>query len=188
MKKLLALMLVLVLAPAANAIVLEISVGGDTAIQDSAINVCPSDILELDIYCSSGYNTPDEDARNWALVVDTAYGTITGGIVHIPPAPAWSSLDGQSAVDGGLGFMLNPGEDGPWGNIAAPPGGTAGPGIYFDGFVFHCVAEGDAVIRLITTLDWETWEVQDTVTIHQVPEPASMLLLGLGGLLLRRRK
>jgi hypothetical protein len=36
--------------------------------------------------------------------------------------------------------------------------------------------------------DYGYANVIDIVTIHQVPEPASMLLLGLGGLLLRRRK
>jgi hypothetical protein len=30
--------------------------------------------------------------------------------------------------------------------------------------------------------------ILDTVTIHQIPEPMTMVLLGLGGLLLRRRK
>jgi hypothetical protein len=29
---------------------------------------------------------------------------------------------------------------------------------------------------------------QDTIIVHQIPEPTTMLLLGLGGLLLRRRK
>ena len=43
------------------------------------------------------------------------------------------------------------------------------------------------VIELYTT-DFGTSELVDAVVIHQIPEPATIALLGLGGLLLRRRK
>jgi hypothetical protein len=33
-----------------------------------------------------------------------------------------------------------------------------------------------------------TGVIEDTLTIHQIPEPTTIALLGLGGLLLRRRK
>ena len=186
MKKLLVIMLVLGLASAANAIELKISVNGEVDIPDSQVNICPSDVLTLDIW-GSGYSTPAEDAWYIALVVDTTTGSITGGQAIIPPAPDWSTIYGQSAAADYFP-CLGPTEDGPWGEVSAPPGGTAGPGVYFDRFDFHCVAEGDAVVRLIGTQDFGNCTVFDTLIIHQVPEPASMLLLGLGGLLLRRRR
>ena len=60
---------------------------------------------------------------------------------------------------------------------------VSGPGLTAD-FEFHCTGEGDVVVDI--------WDMQlgviDTLTIHQIPEPATIALLGLGGLLLRRRK
>ena len=41
---------------------------------------------------------------------------------------------------------------------------------------------------IIYLIDLNTGAVEDTLLIHQVPEPMTVLLLGLGGLLLRRRK
>jgi hypothetical protein len=187
MKKLLVLMLVLGMVSAANAaMTLKISVDGVVDVPDSEISILPSQFLDLDIW-SSGYNSA-ADAMYCALVVDTKYGTITGGVVLIPPAPSFSSMQGPSAVaDGFPGLLAD--EDGPYGAIAGSPAGEVAPaGTYIDGFLFHCEAIGDATIRLITTPDFENWAVADMVTIHQIPEPATMLLLGLGGLFLRRRK
>ena len=185
MKKLLTLLLVLGFATTANAVTLQISVNGDIDPIDSEIILCPGDTLILDIHSPSGYASA-ADATYFALVVDGAYGSITGGVI-LEASPDWSALYGQSAV---ADFFpcLNPGEDGPWGEFSGPPGTTAGPGMWADEFLFECLGEGDAVVRLIGTTDFGTCNVFDTVTIHQVPEPASMLLLGLGGLLLRRRK
>lgn len=187
MKKVLVLMLVLGLVSVANAITLEISVNGVVDPPDTQIEVCVGDVVTLDIHCSSGHSGSSADDQFFALVVDNGYGVITGGVVYIPPAPSLSAMYGQSALTDGIPG-LEPGEDGPWGGIASAPGETAGSGIYVDDFVFECVALGDAVVRLITTQDFVSYVVQDTQVIHQVPEPASMLLLGLGGLLLRRRK
>jgi len=50
---------------------------------------------------------------------------------------------------------------------------------------FHCEGEGD--VKLIE-INEDTYLVEDVQVIHQVPEPATLALLGLGGLLLRRKR
>ncbi|MHC4155893.1 MAG: PEP-CTERM sorting domain-containing protein [Planctomycetota bacterium] len=186
MKKLLVLMMILGLASSANAIVLEISFQGQTDLADSDIYVDPSVEYELDIY---GHGMmPTGDDVYWALVVDTTTATISGGTVLVPPAGSLSSWFGNNAASAGIpGLMAN--EDGPWGSFAVAPAETAGPGIYANGFIFHCEAPDiDAVVRLITTPDFANYIVQDTMTIHQIPEPMTVALLGMGGLFLLRRR
>ena len=46
----------------------------------------------------------------------------------------------------------------------------------------------DAVIELWSTPDFVNFTLEDTAIVHQIPEPASLALLGLGMLLLGRRK
>jgi hypothetical protein len=63
-------------------------------------------------------------------------------------------------------------------------------GVLLDALVFHCDALGDVTISLVT-MDGEGAAIAtlwDTVVIHQIPEPMTLGLLGLGGLFLRRRK
>ena len=62
---------------------------------------------------------------------------------------------------------------------------TTPDGVVVDGIIFKCLEEGDVVLTL-TNVDFDT--IFDTVTIHQVPEPMTLGLLGLGGLFLRRRR
>lgn len=55
--------------------------------------------------------------------------------------------------------------------------------LLFQKAIFRCEGEGD--VRLVIYDD--DGEFADDLIIHQVPEPATMVLLGLGGLLLRRK-
>jgi hypothetical protein len=53
---------------------------------------------------------------------------------------------------------------------------------------FHCEGAGDVTLKLYTVNDAYTeLTLVDSVIVHQIPEPITMTLLGLGGLFLRRR-
>jgi len=186
MKKLLILMLVFGITSVASA-ALQISVNGDKNPVDSQINIKPSDHLVLDIWTDAAIPL----GTYFAIVVDTTKGSITTN--QWTKVPPYNSSDYDlslydNAANPEYGFPgLPPGENGVWGGIlvyaaAIPAGATL-----YDNIDFHCVDYGDAIIHMYET-DFATSWLVDTVVIHQIPEPATMLLLGLGGLLLRRRK
>lgn len=185
MKKLLIFMLVLGLASFANAaMTLEISVDGDKDPVDSQIFLFPSETLELDIWTTADI-TAGVGEGFWALTCETADGTISGGKSLFPQETGIVIYD--DAV--GNGVPVPAGENGVWGMIALAtidkvPAGS----VIYDDIVFHCEwYPNDVLVTLWETDGTSVWPL-DTVTIHQIPEPTTMLLLGLGGLLLRRRK
>lgn len=188
MKKMLVFMLVLGLASTAGAMTLQISVADATGQPlepvDSEVWCVYSENLWLDI---ENPGVQDEDLYV-ALVVDTTTASVSGGTIHIPPAGDLSSwFPNDPASNGFPGLMAN--ENGVWGSIAYQA--TAGTiGVYVDEILFHCnLEDGDAIVRLLSTSDFSSVRVHDTLTIHQIPEPMTIALLGLGGLaLLRRRK
>jgi hypothetical protein len=78
---------------------------------------------------------------------------------------------------------------------------TVPPGIILDHFLLHCDALGDVLLTLVETdrtragASWETdgGDIYALVSgpgviVHQIPEPMTLTLLGLGGLFLARRK
>lgn len=185
MKKLMVLMLVLGMASGAVA-ALQISVGGDKEPIDSEIYLLPSEHLVLDIWTTTRIAPGIGEFGGWALVCQAADATISGGVSLFPTETGIVIYDGAL----GAGFPVAPGEDGVWGMIALGtiPEVPAGA-VIFDLIDFHCEwAINDVVINLYSTADWAIKNLEDSVVIHQIPEPATMLLLGLGGLFLRRRK
>jgi len=190
MKKLLVLMLVASLTALANGLPiittdLQISVNGNPDPIDSEIFLRPSETAMLDVVAPAGWVYPGYTIY-WALLVAPADGTIVGGVAKINPAPdASMMLD----PDGWLGNWPLDGRWGVCGSIDSWGAVTAPGGVYFDEILFHCESLNyNTVIQLVATPgDFVNFEVLDQVVIHQ-PEPATIALLSLGGLLLRKRK
>jgi hypothetical protein len=186
MKKFLVLMMVLGMATMANAS-LQISVGGDTDPVLSEYTLTgPSDELILDIWATNTvvYGGGD-DWAGFELICNPMQAVISGGVSLWPGEPGVTIGNGINYA--GLPAFV-PLEDGVSGTIVIMGAGV-GPGKVFDGILLHCEGGmGDVVITLWGSTDYITGTLLDTVIIHQIPEPMTMALLGLGGLFLRRRK
>jgi hypothetical protein len=195
MKKFLILMLVLGLASVASAqlVGLDISVNGNHEPVDSMIVLLPSETLTLDIHVNADITPGSAGEGNWLLICETAAGIISGG-VKVPYGDV--TLMGPDSASGAGVAGMPDGYDGVYGAILLVGTTTLVPAstILFDGILFHCegplTSPRDVVVSLsrLTDEGEYTGEIYDTVTIHQIPEPMTIMLLGLGGLLLRRRK
>jgi len=172
MKKLLALMLVLGITSAANA-TLYLSVNGDTTVEIADVESCTT--VMIDVY--------SDDATPYGCyvgIVDEAGDDCTGGeftgVYTIYPAAGKDAAVSDAELPNwwyaeALGY---------------PPGPYTQAGKHFD-FQYHCLG-AFCEWCFVELWNYDFNEVLDTIAIHQIPEPATMLLLGLGGLLLRRRK
>jgi hypothetical protein len=190
MKKLLVLALVLSVASLASASVqMSLQVNGQDA---DAITLMPSDFVTISIV---GDITPLDGTGAWLLVAGP--GTLVGGDI--------SHVANETMVDVVLGNEIDPENPGQtWGQFfdtlypgtnraidlvwvdSESPFVGFGPGLFGEA-VFHCDAPGDVTIAIVDYAGEELL-VRDTLVITQLPEPMTMVLLGLGGLFLRRRK
>ena len=187
MRKLLVVLLVFAMSSAASA-ALQISIGGDPEPIDSEIWLTPSQTITLDVWTDAPIvSGVRPDNQYWALVAQTSCADISGGMAVISDDD-WSFDIGDDAA--GMGVPVGQGENGVWGYIV-----TFGPdipvGVIFDEILFHCVIDNGPTDIILYELDdgGGMVGIWDTAVIHQLPEPATIALLGLGGLaLLRRRK
>jgi hypothetical protein len=184
MKKLLVLALVLSMATMASAaLTLSIGVSGAVANGDGSYTVAPSDHLTLSLTTPGGILT-DDDSGDFIMTCNTALGTISGGVIE--NAATWW-VNGLADDAAGAGAPVMDGENGVWGGVGLFNYTIPADSLLFSGIDFHCEAVGDVTIGVYTH-DWsEITGTLDTVVIHQIPEPFTMALLGLGGLFLRRR-
>jgi hypothetical protein len=176
MKKLLVLTLVLGIASLATASI-QLGIGGNTDLIDSEIWLDPSQEIVFDVIASGEeYGMP---IFVNIMMMDGA-GTmapLTNYVIPYDPEDPMTELDVTfPALIPGEVYLLD----------TIIPGPTPNPiqGLLGD-FVFHCAGPGDVLIML----GFDVYDASlDQLIVHQTPEPATMALLGLGALVLRRKK
>jgi hypothetical protein len=175
MKKLLILMLVMGLASTANATLTLVSSAGDT------LDPGGTNTTMIGIY--NDVLGPGQGAGVFLAVAETTLGKWTGvANSYAPPSPELAELIHYGVVDPGTGigtvdlYSAN--------LIKIPSTSDWEVGVLAD-FEFECLDMGDVTITMYA--DNISTPI-DTMVIHQVPEPLTFGLLGLGGLFLRRRK
>jgi len=177
MKKLLVLVLVLGMVTSASATLTLVSSAGD--------KLDPTGVMFPMTTVIGIYN--DTAAPGQGLITGVAIPAVAPhamwtGTSHVYQPP---SLGGANTYYGVLDPGSGIGVVDLWSSdLAIASVDPYGIGILAD-FEFKCTALGDVVVTLYRD---DLVTPINSITIHQVPEPVSMVLLGLGGLLLRRRK
>jgi hypothetical protein len=186
MKKLLALMMVLCLASISNGMVLSIFTNGCDI---SSCGLYHGDTLNFSLY-ADGFK--QGDATTWGLILKPGYtgtGSFSGGVIT-SAAPdncflvtgeeilLWNAMFGtESGVYGGIDTWFIS-------SSYSKPGG-----IYVSDIILSAKSAllDHPIIQLVTTEDFINYTVVDEVWVD-TPEPMTIGLLCLGGLMLRSRK
>lgn len=167
MKKLLVLLLIIGMVSAANAAIM-LSVDGDTTQEE--IDLLKDDTAVIGVYVTDAVYY--EAFLTFARVSE-------GGFELSNETSLWP-------WDPPIIIHPTPPDDFELYEIFPPPDWTPVPGFWFT-VDLTCMSAGVDV--LVALIDPQMGDLIDTLTIHQIPEPMTLALLGLGGLfVLRRRK
>jgi len=182
MKNVLIVFTVLAMASAANAALL-ISVNGVIDPPDTSITLKPSEHAVIDIRgADTGETTPPGAFYLGVSVGNLGLLSVDNAVVLYPGNKA----DIYMENDPGIAAMLE--VDNPYVHVELTDVSTNPPplnGRLADLIDFHCTGQpGDVLLKLFNG----DGALMDSQIIHQIPEPITFALLGLGGLFLRRRK
>ena len=152
---------------------LSIYVNGAPA-ESSSITLLPSDFIMLGIY-SDGLI--DNGRYSGALVLDP------GDTGVWPAVGNYTGVTANNSTLAGSAVFTTGGPDGIFIQTNGNPADTLGPGLWSE-FEFHCNGQGNILVQIMD----DAYGLGDSLNIRLVPEPATMALLGLGMLILPRRR
>jgi hypothetical protein len=212
MKKLLVLMLILATASVANA-GMKLSVNGQPA--PDTITLATSDTITLDITVDSGtlYMGGDLEISlsNGQGSLDDSEMTfltkpLTRQYFEDPPL-GWYNGNRNWDIQWSVALGTDTYKIMTGGNNIGTSSNSVGSYTLMSGLVFHCDEATDVIIDLIAygTVGYVLYTgdppadaglgviytkgtIIDSIHVTQIPEPMTIVLLGLGGLFLRRRK
>lgn len=195
MKKFICVLVFLAMVNVANAGIVDLvisSLNGNPIAPVKEITIMPTDVVNFDVVYEAPAGTSAWSLSLDMLVVAQGTGAGTLDISSITRPTGYWNADLSKITATPTGALLD---------FLANDIGTVPPGIILDHFLLHCDAEGDVIIRLVENPNTAAGESLETdgsdlfhlnagpgVIIHQVPEPMTLTLLGLGGLFLARRK
>lgn len=175
MRKLLALVLLLGMASLANAGLL-ISVDGEVDPPDTEVFLYPSETAVIDIH-----GVAPQDPIGGYLIVEGSVGMDYSNVemVYQGDQAYWKVLTLEEITQILPQYF-------PWPEAVIEFGffdsaDLEPVGLLLDGFILHCEAEDDVLLSLT---DFVFNVVFDTQIIHQIPEPMTISLLALAGVVL----